>query len=408
MADGGHSLAEAADREIERLSSQIVGWRRRIHMYPETAHEEVETARLVVETLRAFGWTEIQSGLAGHGVVAVLRGTKPAASADEKERCIAFRADMDALWLEEKTGAPYQSQVPGKMHACGHDNHVAILLGLAAVLSRFRSAWRGIVKLIFEPAEETGEGASAMIDAGALRQPDVEFLINLAVGTSIGEGQVRLIEGVSMPRIDRFSLEIEGESSHGGEPHRGIDAIVLAAEIVQALQRVISRQTAPSDPVILNIYQINGGRPDGVISDHVKMIGGLRGFSESAMEGAFRAMRRAVEGVVASYGGKASLQHHLQCPPGYHDPAVTRLVYEAAVDAAGVACVTLENRPDWGGDTFAYYTRQVPGAFVWFGVRNEARQMTVPVHHPRFDVNDEVVLPLAVRVGSRVVWRTLA
>lgn len=401
------TIEVAADQEVEKIGGWIIETRRKIHANPELAYEEKATAELVADELKKAGW-EVHSHVAGYGVVGVLHSQSKEGLKETKGRCLAFRADMDALPIHEETGASYASRNPGKMHACGHDNHVAIALGMARVLSKLCGQWDGTVKLIFEPAEETGEGALLMIKAGVLQNPQVDFIVNLAVGTSISEGQFRLIEGLAMPQVDNFQITIRGESSHGGEPHRGIDAIVLASEIIVALQRVVSRQVSVADPVILNVYQISGGHPDGIIADRVILNCTLRTFSEPARKGAFSLIRRAVQGIVASYGGDAQvvISKEAEFPMGSHEPTITRLLAKTASDIVGAANVIYETKPDWGGDSFACYTQNVPGSFVWLGVRNEAEGRVYPVHHPKFDVNDQI-LPIAVKVGCHAVFRIL-
>jgi amidohydrolase len=402
------SLESAADKEIENIRDWIIETRRKVHANPELAYEEKNTSELVKRTLQEAGW-EVRPNSGNYGVVGVLHSQSNEGIKCAKEYCIAFRADMDALPIKENTGATYASQNPGKMHACGHDNHIAVALGIARVLSKLRGQWNGTVKLIFEPAEETGEGASLMIKDGAFENPKVDAIINLAVGTSISEGQFRLIEGLAMPQVDMFGINVEGESSHGGEPHRGIDAIVLASEIVMVLQRVVSREISVADPVIVNVYQISGGHPDGVIPDQVSLKCTLRSFTETARTHALNRIRRAVAGVAESYGGKAlvELSKEAEFPVGFHDPAITRLVAQVASEVVGKENVIYEMKPDWGGDSFASYTQYAPGSFVWIGVRNEKEGRIYPVHHPKFDVNDRI-LPNAVKVGCYAAFRIFA
>ena len=401
------SLESVADKEIENIRDWIIETRRKVHADPVLAFEEKDTSELVKYTLQEAGW-EIRPNSGNYGVMGVLH-SRDNSGGKGKEYCVAFRADMDALPIQEDTGVSYASRNPGKMHACGHDNHIAVALGIARVLAKLRGEWNGTVKLIFEPAEETGEGASLMIKGGAFENPKVDSIINLAVGTSISEGQFRLIEGLAMPQIDMFDINVEGESSHGGEPHRGIDAIVLASEIVLVLQRVVSREVSVADPVILNVYQISGGHPDGIIPDHVTLKCTLRSFTESARANALNRVRRAVKGVAESYGGKAAVEisKEAEFPVGSHDPAITRLVAEVASEVVGKKNVIYETKPDWGGDSFACYTQYAPGSFVWIGVRNEKEGRIYPVHHPKFNVNDQI-LPNAVKVGCHVAFRILA
>jgi amidohydrolase len=397
----------AADQAVENIKDWIVETRRKVHMHPELAFEEKATSELVVAGLKEAGW-EVRPNVAGYGVIGIMNSRSKYGQNIAKDYCLAFRADMDALPIQEDTGASYASRNPGKMHACGHDNHIAIGLGMARVLAKLRGQWDGTVKLIFEPAEETGGGAELMIKAGALQNPNVDAIINLAVGTSIFEGQFRFIEGPALPRIDNFEIKVGGESSHGGEPHRGIDAIVLASEIVIALQRVVSRQVSVADPVILNVYNISGGHPDGVIPDEVMLYCTLRSYTDSVRLHTFDLIRKAANGIAESYGGKATVTvtKEAACIVGYHDPAITRLVADVATDVVGKDNIIYETKPDWGGDSFASYAENIPGTFVWLGVRNEKEGRIYPVHHPKFDVNDKI-LPLAVKVGCRAAFRLL-
>lgn len=403
MRDPVAVLERRADDKVKELEKKIICYRRHFHQYPEVAHKERATSEFIAEELEKLGWT-VKTNVAGYGIVATMAGGQ--SCPQDRNRCIAFRADMDALPIVEETGADYASKHIGVMHACGHDNHMAISLGIAEVLSSLRDSWSGTVKLIFEPAEETGEGAPAMIEAGTLVNPRVDAIVNLAVGTSISEGKFRFIEGPAMPRMDTFEIEIAGESSHGGEPDRGVDAIVLAAELIGMFQRIASRQFSPRDGIIVNCYEIQGGKRDSIIPDHVTLTGSVRGFSDATVARAFQLMRTALDGLMASYGGKATMTTENRYPVSVHQPEITRLVTDAAIDVVGRDNVTVEYSPDWGGDSFAYYTAQVPGSFVWLGVRNEDMGYVYPVHHPKFDVRDHI-LPLAVRVGCRTVFRTL-
>lgn len=400
------NLEPIIDAEVDKIAEWIIQKRREVHAHPELAHEEANTSKLVAEALREAGW-EVHESLAGFGLLGTLRGELDSSEVPST-KCVAFRADMDALPINELTGAAYASTIPGKMHACGHDNHIAMALGIARVMAKLRKKWSGTIKLVFEPAEETGEGADMMIDAGVLDSPRVDVMITLAISPGTEEGHFRLIEGTSMPRVDRFRIEVEGEASHGGEPHHGIDAVLLGCELTVALQRVASREIPASDPVILNIIHIEGGQLDGTIPSTASLTGMLRSFSGASRDKAFQSIDKIVQGIAASYGGRASIfiEPESEYPMGYHDPAVTRLVAEAAIDVVGPDRVSIENRPDWGGDSFARYTQQVPGTFVFFGVRNEAQGKTYPVHHPKFDVDDSV-LPIAVKVGCRAALRAL-
>jgi amidohydrolase len=383
----GLSAAAAAEAET------IVGWRRMLHRIPELGFEEHRTARFVAERLDALGF-ETRTGVAGTGVVACLRSKASSRAA------VLLRADMDALPIEEVPGREYGSTIPGRMHACGHDGHMAMLLGAAALLAKARDRLRRDVVFCFQPGEEGHGGALRMIDAGLLDWFDIGCAFALHLWSPYPAGTLHVCAGPIMAAQDEFRATFHGRGGHGAVPHSAIDPIVSAAQAVTVLQAVVSRSVDPLAAAVVSVGCLHGGTAPNVIPDSAELHGTLRAFDESLRERLRQRVRQVLEGVALA--GECRLEYVLQ--PGY--PAVVNTVDEvvvmrrAAESTLGAQSV-VEARPLMAAEDFAYFLRERPGAFALLGAGNPSRGIDAPHHSPRFDI-DEAVLHRGAELLARV------
>ncbi len=384
--------------EAQRLSDSLVDLRRRIHRQPGLGFQEHHTARLVADRLAELG-IAVRTGVARTGVVGDLGGGGP---------CIALRADMDGLPIQEENEVPYASEVPGVMHACGHDVHVACLLGAAQLLAEEAAAGRlpGRVRFLFQPSEESQDdeglsGAMRMVDEGVM--DGVDAVAGLHVWTDLPVGSVALRQGTFTAYPDKFELVVKGEEAHGAFPHRGIDAISLAAQVVNAVQTVISRRLDPTRGKVLTIGTIHGGTKENVLAGQVTMTGTIRTFEPETRETLFAEMERACS-VARALGGEFSLKIIPGYQPVVNDPALTDLVRQVAIEMVGQQQV-IEARLEMGGEDFSYFAREAPGCFFQIGGASPDEPQRLH-HHPRFDV-DERCLPLGAALLAQVAKRYL-
>ena len=399
--------AGTPDAEIraaaERLAPAVVATRRELHAHPELSNREERTGRFVAERLRALG-IEVRYPVARTGVVGVLRGGRPGG-------VVALRADMDALPIEEKTGAAYRSRSPGVMHACGHDAHTAMLLGAAEVLSGLRARLPGTVVFLFQPAEEgapEGEegGAPLMVKEGALDQPKVEAVFGLHVGGWEAVGQAGWTEGPIYASSDTFTIEVAGKTVHGAEPWKGIDPIPVAAEIVEALQTIVSREIDARQPRVLTIGRIQGGTRFNVIADRVTMDGTLRTHDPEVRRSMKASLERIVRGTAEAHGTTASVRFlDAGNPPTVNDKALARLAVPVLERVFGEGALPVE--PQMVAEDFPYYGERAPYFFFLLGTRNDARGIASRNHSAEFEI-DEAALPLGVRALASLAWEFLA
>jgi amidohydrolase len=366
------------------LLERVVALRREIHRHPELGFEEERTAALIERELSVLGITHRR--LVKTGVVGVIHGALPG-------KVAGLRADMDALPITERSGESFSSEIPGKMHACGHDAHTAMLLGAARVLQDARERLRGSVVLLFQPAEEGPGGALPMIEAGAIDDPKVDAVVMLHVDSRIPTGSIGLLAGVVNAAADEFHVTIEGVGGHGAMPHKAVDAIPCAAAAVLALQNIAARETDPLQSVVVTIGTIEGGYRNNVIADRVKMTGTFRTQDAQIRTGLEVRARRIVEGIAAAYGAKATLEVIYGYPAVVNDTALTE-AFRAAVERCG-GIEVLCPPPTMGGEDFSYFAQRAPGVLVRLGIRNEAEGITHDGHSPKFRV-DEKALPVGV------------
>ena len=368
-----------------RLAERIVEIRRAIHRRPELGFEEHETSALVARELEALG-IEYRR-VAKTGLVGVIRGAKPG-------KVAALRADMDALPITERTGLPYASEVPGKMHACGHDAHTAMLLGAATVLQQARESLHGDVVLLFQPAEEGPGGAEPMIAEGALDNPKVDAVAMLHVDPRIAPGEISITPGPVNASSDELYITVHGKGGHGAYPHTAVDAIPAASAIVLALQNIAARETDPLKSVVVTIGTIEGGYRNNVIADRVKMSGTLRAFEPAVRDALEGQVRRIAENVAAAYQASAEVRVVRTYPPVINHEVLARNFAAHMREHSDLQVQCLP--PTMGGEDFAYFAQRVPGLHVRLGIRSEAAQSVFPGHSAEFRI-DEAALPFGVR-----------
>jgi len=401
------ALPAVPDAEIraaaERIRPAAVAVRRDLHAHPELSNREERTGHLVAERLRGLG-LEVRYPVAKTGVVGILRGGRPGGG-------VALRADIDALPIEETNALSFRSQTPGVMHACGHDAHTAILLGAAEVLAGFKARLPGTVVFLFQPAEEgapEGEegGASLMVKEGALDDPKVEAVFGLHVGSWVKVGQAGWTDGPIFASSDTFRIEVEGKTVHGAQPHMGIDPVPIAAELVQALQLIVSRQVDGRQPRVLTIGRIEGGTRFNIIAGRVTMDGTLRTHDATVRSEIKARMARTVKGVAEAHGTTATLRFLDEGnPPTVNDAALARDVAVPALRRVfGEGAVRVE--PQMVAEDFPAFGEKAPTFYFLLGTRNDARGIASVNHTAAFDV-DEDALPLGVRAMATLAWQFL-
>jgi len=363
---------------------EVQAIRHHIHAHPELSFQEHHTSSFIEEKLKAFG-IKYTAGVAGTGIVALIEGKDPG------RRCIALRADMDALPIQEKNEVDYKSQNDGVMHACGHDVHTSCLLGAAHILQELRYEWEGTVKLIFQPGEEMHPGgASLMVREGALDNPKPSAIFALHVFPSLPSGTVGLRAGQYMASADEVYITIEGKGGHAALPHQTIDPIAIAALVITGLQQVVSRKANPLIPSVLTFGKIEGGFATNVIPDKVELLGTFRTFDETWRYEAHQWIKDFTEQTCAAYGAKAIVE----IPPGYpslfNDPALTAQAMDWAMAYLGADNVHhLDMR--MAGEDFSFYTQHMPGCFFRIGTNREDKEFTAPVHNAHFDIDENAL-----------------
>jgi amidohydrolase len=381
-------------RELLDLVPELVRLRRDFHQHPEGGFQEVRSAGKIADWLRDCGGYRIRTGVARTGVIADLAGGAPGP-------CVLLRADMDALRVEEANEhLAHRSVNPGLMHACGHDGHMAILLGVARVLARHREAIRGQVRLIFQPAEEGPGGAEPMIAEGALADPRpvAAFGLHLWSRLPLGHAGVRI--GPMMAYTDEIAIRVEGRGGHGAYPHDGVDAILAAAQLIVALQTVVSRSVDPTQTAVVSLGRIAGGTVMNALVETVTLEGTQRAFLPEVRGLCTRRVREIAAGIDAAFGSRTRVEYIARYPALVNDAAMTRLAQGIAEGVLGEGRMQTDLL-SMGGEDMSFYLREVPGCFFFLGAGNPDKGCTAPHHNPRFDL-DEDALPLGAEILLRL------
>ncbi len=377
--------------EVRQSVEEVVRLRRDLHQFPELAFQEFRTSRVVADFLGELGLT-VQTGLAKTGVMTTIEGSQPGPT-------LLLRADMDALPIEEQTGLPYASQNEGKMHACGHDGHTAILLATARHLAAMRERLKGKVRLIFQPAEEGPGGAKPMIEEGVLE--GVDAAIGLHLWSNLPIGTATVCAGPMMAAADEFRLTIQGTGGHAALPHQGIDPILVGAHLVTAFQSIVSRNVDPLDSAAVSVTRFHGGHAYNVIPHKVELGGTARTFTEETQARVKQRLEDLSSQIAQAFEARAELEYRFGYPPLINDPKVTERVENVMRQVLDLP----EFLPDartLGGEDMAYYLKEVPGCFFFLGAANPDKKARFGHHHPQFDI-DEDALPLGMEIFLRLV-----
>lgn len=379
----------AARRPDSDLVRYLSGWRRRFHSFPELSFQEHGTARAVAAELKRLG-LRVRAGVGGTGVVGTLKGRVGG-------RCVALRADMDALPVQEENSRAYRSRIPGRMHACGHDAHCAMLLGAARILSANGAGLPGTVKFLFQPGEETPPGgALGMIRDGALENPKADAVFGLHMDSVLATGKIGIRVGPMMAASDNFRITVRGRGGHAARPHNCLDPVLAASQIVTALQSIVSRRVDPATPAVVTVGRIAGGTKHNIIPGTVELEGTARSIDPHTARMMPVWIRETAENTARAGGLSATVDYERGYPVLSNDPKMAAFAKETAMMLLGKRAVVEIAEPLMGGEDFAYYLKEAPGAFLRLGSRS-GPSTSYPWHHPRFDI-DERALPVGARL----------
>ncbi|MFN5513804.1 MAG: M20 family metallopeptidase [Cyanobacteriota bacterium] len=379
--------------ELRSLLPQLIYWRRQLHQMPELGFQERRTAEFISQTLTGMGIAH-QTGIAETGIVALVDSGKPGP-------VLAIRADIDALPVTELNEVEYRSQIPGAMHACGHDGHAAIALGTAQYLAQHPETWRGRVKFIFQPAEESPGGAKPMIEAGVLENPRVEAIVGLHLWNNLPAGTVGVCPGPLMAAVECFHCTLLGKGGHGAMPHQTVDAVVLGAQVVTALQGIVARNVDPLKAAVVTVGEFHSGSALNVIADSARLRGTVRYFDPS-LEGYFgRRLESVIQGLCQAQGADYELNYWRLYPPVINNEGIAHKIGVIAQRVLGQEAL-IPHCQTMGGEDMSFFLEARPGCYFFLGAANPALGLDFPHHHPRFNF-DESVLPLGVEIFTRFV-----
>jgi amidohydrolase len=410
QAQSKQSVNPQIDQQInaaaENIEQQVITWRRDFHQNPELSNREFETAKKIAAHLKRLG-LEVQTGVAKTGVVGILKGNNPG-------KVVALRADIDALPVTERNDLPFKSKVvtefmgskTGVMHACGHDTHIAILMGVAEILSKNKDKINGTVKFIFQPAEEgppPGEegGASLMIKEGVLKNPDVDAIFGLHINSGTPVGTIRYKPEGAMAAVERFVINVQGKQTHGSAPWSGTDPILISAKIIDGLQTIISRDAKLVDgAAVITVGKITSGVRFNIIPETAEMIGTVRTLDANMKEVILKRMREMVPAIAEAYGGKATIEIQNNTAITYNDPELTSKMIPTLKRVAGYDKVELV-KPTTGGEDFSFFQEKIPGFYFFLGGQPEGTSEPAPHHTPDFYIDESGML-LGVKVMSQL------
>ena len=380
---------------VADLHNDITGWRRDFHAHPELQFDVQRTAGAVADLLKSFGCDEVVPGIGRTGVVGVIRGRKSG------KKVIGLRADMDALPLEEETGLPYKSTVPGKMHACGHDGHTAMLLGAARYLAETRN-FAGTAVVIFQPAEEGGGGGLAMVKDGLMSRFAIDEVYGMHNYPGLPVGEFAIRSGGMMAAADHIEIAIEGKGGHAARPHLSVDTVLVGAQIINQLQSIVSRNVDPLEAAVVSICMFQAGHTDNVIPQHARLRGTARSLTAEVRDLLQKRIGEVVEGTARLYGATARVSYHRGYPVLVNHERETSFAAKVASEIAGDGKVETDVPPVMGAEDFAYMLEERPGAFIFVGNGDSAG-----LHHPAYNFNDDVI-PFGTSYWVRLTETALA
>jgi amidohydrolase len=376
---------------ISALHEEVTAWRRDIHEYPELQFDVHRTAGIVAEKLKEFGCDEVVTGIGRTGVVGIIKGRNTGSG-----KVVGLRADMDALPLQEITGLPHASKVPGKMHACGHDGHTAMLLGAAKYLAETRN-FDGTVAVIFQPAEEGEKGGEAMVQDGLMERFGIQEVYGMHNAPGLPVGQFALRPGPLLAAVDNFRIEIEGKGGHAAKPHLSVDTILVAAHIVAAAQSIVARNIDPLKSAVVSICAFNAGFTNNVIPQTAELRGTVRTHDAGVRDFIEQRLTEVAERTAAVFGATARVIYERVVPVTVNHEVQTPFAADAAAAVVGDAAVNRDTTPIMGGEDFSYMLEARPGAFIFIGQGDTAN-----VHHPAYDFNDEII-PIGMSYWAKLV-----
>ena len=383
---------------VDAQRNLIISTRRDLHRIPETAFTEKKTSAYVTQYLQREALA-VKTGIARTGVVGLMQTADPGPT-------LLIRSDMDALPVEENTGLAFSSTHPGAMHACGHDGHMAMVLGAVTVLNQLKSRLKGSIKFVFQPAEEGPGGAKPMIEEGILENPPVDYAVGCHVWPEGPEGTVGVKAGPLMAAMDRFDIKIIGKGGHGAMPHLCVDALEVATQVVNALQRMVSRHMNPLRPAVVTVGSLHAGTTFNVIAGEAELSGTTRTFDRQIWNSWKQRMEKIIAGVCESMGASYELQYSPGYPPLVNDPSMTDVVRKCAAAVVGQDKV-IDPEPTMGGEDMAFFFERVPGCYFFVGARNPDKGFVHPHHSPRFNF-DEDAMPIGVEIMAQCAERYLS
>jgi amidohydrolase len=377
----------------EKEKQELVARRRDFHAHPEIAYKEKRTSEIAARHLQECGY-EVATGVAETGVVGLLRSASGSSG-----KTLMLRADMDCLPVTEENAVPYSSQNQGFMHACGHDGHTAVLMTVAKKLIEDQQKLKGNLKVIFQPAEEGGNGAEKMVQQGVLENPRVDAAFGLHVWTSQPVGKIALNRGALLAGVDGFEVQVIGRGGHGAAPHQTIDPIVTAAQMITSLQTIISRNVDPLATAVVTVGSIQGGSAFNVIPDRVKFLGTVRYLDPSLGDDLPKWMERVIGGIAEANGCRYELKYEKMTPPTINDARMAEFIRDVASEVVGAENVVMDAQT-MGGEDMSFFLNAVPGCFFFVGARNDARNLNHPHHSPHFDFDEA-----ALEIGAEILYR---
>lgn len=388
------SINSEISEQINRIEAELKENRRYIHMHPELSFREYNTSSFIQKKLDEMGIKYV-SGIAENGICAYIYGNKNIES--ESMKSILIRADMDALPIDEVSDKPYKSQNKNVMHACGHDAHVAVLLGVCKVLNNFKDKFGGVVKAVFQPGEETSGGALPMIEEGVLENPHTDVCVALHCDSDLDCGTIRVKPGSLYASPDDFRITVKGKGGHGAEPHNCIDPIMISASIIQALNNLISRETDPFDNAVISVGSIHGGSATNIIPDSVEIQGTARSLTNEVRGFLKKRIGETAEGICKTFGAECEYEYTELFPPLINDEKLAEDVYDSACRSIGKDKCVWGGAPTMAGEDFSYFSQNRPSVLFKLGCRNKSLGIVSPIHHSSFDI-DENCLKTGVKV----------